>query len=174
MTSTWDERALLILGVLKTQSGHGYFINDVIQRQVGNLVNLKRPTVYALLDRLSSHGMISITLEQHGNRPLRKVYHLTEAGHALFEHLLDAELATMGEVGVLFLDQVEPETAINALSQCLNVIEDSLSSMNDDDISDESFAIELVQSRRRAILAAERDWLLTMLKETTTNIVDRD
>jgi DNA-binding PadR family transcriptional regulator len=79
-TTTWDERALLLLGVLMTQSQHGYQINDFIENRLCRIADMKKATAYAQLDRLHGGGMVDIEIEQVGNRPPRKVYTITDAG----------------------------------------------------------------------------------------------
>ncbi|HET8628279.1 MAG TPA: PadR family transcriptional regulator, partial [Thermomicrobiales bacterium] len=76
----WDERALLLLGVLMTQSQHGYQINDFIERTLCNVTAMKKPTAYLILDRLAAAGHVSVRSEQQGNRPPRKVYTVTDSG----------------------------------------------------------------------------------------------
>jgi DNA-binding PadR family transcriptional regulator len=49
-----DERALLLLGVLRVQSQHGYQINEFIERTLGRVTDMKKPTAYAILERLSA------------------------------------------------------------------------------------------------------------------------
>ena len=89
---SWDERALLLLGALMIQSQHGYQLNDFIERC--RVAVMKKPTAYAILDRLAGAGHISVNVEQEGNRPPRKVYTITQSGQALFYDLLRANLRT--------------------------------------------------------------------------------
>ena len=41
-TAIWDERALLLLGVLMTQNQHGYQINEFIENL--SLIHISEPT----------------------------------------------------------------------------------------------------------------------------------
>ena len=82
-TSGWDDRSLLLLGVLMGQDQHGYQINEFIERALCRVTTMKKPTAYALLERLAARGYISVHREQSGNRPPRKVYSITPAGQAL-------------------------------------------------------------------------------------------
>lgn len=88
-----DERVLLLLGLLTEQDRHGYEINDFIEHTLHNVIRLNKATAYQLLDRLEQHGLVASRLEQHGQRPNRKVYHLTPGGQDKFQAMLAAQLA---------------------------------------------------------------------------------
>ncbi len=61
-----DERELLVLGLLMTQSQHGYRINDFIERNLGQVSDMKKATAYAILKRLDKQGCVNVTVEQEG------------------------------------------------------------------------------------------------------------
>lgn len=96
------------------------------------MAELKKPTVYALLDRLVAGGHISVQTEQEGNRPVRKVYTLTPTGRALFDELLRENLATpelgtgAGDVGLMFLHYLPPGEAVACLRQRLDRLDAAL------------------------------------------------
>ena len=83
-----DERALLLLGMLRAQSQHGYQINEFIERNLSRVTDMKKPTAYAILDRLARDGYVRVHSEQEGNRPPRNVYYLTVNGVRWFELIL--------------------------------------------------------------------------------------
>jgi|GEM_PF-735997 len=107
----FDQRALLLLGVLKTESSHGYVVHDFIDKNLGQVANLKKPTAYATLDKLLELDLVEARTEQVGNRPPRKVYNITTAGLAHFDALLRQSIATNDDlrgphdVAVMFLDE---------------------------------------------------------------------
>ncbi|HYB01600.1 MAG TPA: hypothetical protein VED37_15385 [Ktedonobacteraceae bacterium] len=43
-----DERMLLLLGLLKAQSQHGYQINEFIEHNLKRMIDMKRSTAYSL------------------------------------------------------------------------------------------------------------------------------
>ena len=94
-TAGWDERGLLLLGVLMSQDQHGYQINEFIERALCRVTTMKKPTAYALLDRLATGGYVAVYREQAGNRPPRKVYSITASGRALFHQLEREHLASV-------------------------------------------------------------------------------
>ncbi len=118
-----DERALLLLGILRAQSQHGYQINEFIERNLSRVTDMKKPTAYAILDRLSRDGYVQMRTEQEGNRPPRKVYSITPKGEQAFEDLLRTTLAhadrfsAPGDIGLMFLAHLPPTEAIALLEQ---------------------------------------------------------
>lgn len=166
-TAGWDERALLLLGVLMDQSQHGYQVNDFIERRLARVYPMKKPTAYAVLDRLESAGAITVHAEQAGNRPPRKVYTLTEAGRALFQALLVENLRAFdepssgGDIGLIFLARLDPAVAIEALRDRLGRIDASLGdlALPTTGVHHEHLRLDLAFDRARVLREAERDWL---------------
>ncbi len=117
----FDQRALLLLGVLKTESSHGYVVHDFIDKNLGQVANLKKPTAYATLDKLLELDLVEARTEQVGNRPPRKVYNITVAGLAHFDALLRQSIASNDDlrgphdVAVMFLDELPPAAAREGL-----------------------------------------------------------
>lgn len=163
--TTWDERALLLLGVLLIQRQHGYQINDFIERC--GITDMKKPTAYALLDRLAVAGMITVEAEQAGNRPVRKVYTITATGRELFQDLLEKTVATAdrpianGDIGLMFLNHLAPDRALDHLEQRLDAIEHQLTERAHADLPPDHghLGIDLVLGHQRARLEADRAWL---------------
>jgi DNA-binding PadR family transcriptional regulator len=106
------ERQLLILGLLLNENMHGYQLNERIEHTSGFYTDLKKPTLYYLLDKLEKQGYVRPTIEQEGNRPERRVYEVTEAGRAYFLDLLRRTLGDFArtyygdDIAVAFMDQL--------------------------------------------------------------------
>lgn len=117
------ERELLLLGLLRRQEMHGYELHDFIERYMQTCVNLKKPTAYYLLSKMAKAGYVTETEEQSGNRPPRRIYHITAAGEARFQTLLRENLAAYhpaqfgGLVGLVFLDEIAAVEARPLLKQ---------------------------------------------------------
>jgi DNA-binding PadR family transcriptional regulator len=164
----WDARALLLLGVLMDHSQHGYQVNDFIERRLARVYPMKKPTAYALLDRLETTGFIDVHTEQAGNRPPRRVYSLTDAGRSLFQALLEENLRAVdktisaGDIGLIFLDRLERGVALAALRQRLAGIEAAVSeipSASSVRQNHEHLRLDLAFDRARHLGEAERAWL---------------
>ena len=166
-TAGWDERALLLLGVLMDQSQHGYQINDFIERRVARVYPMKKPTAYAILDRLEAAGAVAVHTERAGNRPPRRVYTLTDAGRALFKTLLEENLrsfdrpSSAGDIGLIFLGRLDHAAAIAALRQRLDGLDRLQETPQDLPSSQahEHLRLDLALDRARRLREAERDWL---------------
>ena len=117
-----DEK-LLLLGMLRQQQMHGYQLFEFIERDMSTCIDLKKPTAYYLLNRMAQDGWVEERQEQEGNRPPRKVYRLTGQGEAAFQRLLRENLAAYqppgfaGDIGLAFMDSLEPAEALALLRQ---------------------------------------------------------
>jgi DNA-binding PadR family transcriptional regulator len=121
-----EQRSLILLGLLMSQSQHGYQINEFIERNLSTVTDMKKPTAYSTLDKLSQNGYIDIQLEQEGNRPTRKVYSINDSGKQYFYQLLLNNLSSAesvkyhGDIGLMFIDFLPLEKTIPALGERLN------------------------------------------------------
>ena len=120
-----EQRSLILLGLLMSQSQHGYQINDFIERNLSAITDMKKPTAYATLDKLSKNGYIDIQTEQEGNRPTRKVYSINDNGKEYFYKLLLNNLSSsesmnyQGDIGLMFIDFLPIEKTLPALKERL-------------------------------------------------------
>lgn len=171
-----DERALLLLGMLRTQSQHGYQINDFIERTLGQVSYMKKPTAYALLERLCQGGYVSVHSEQEGNRPPRKVYSITPSGERLFNDLLRSTIPELepitapGDIAIMFLDDLPHEEAESLLRERLAKLEEMIALHEGAPRHERGIGVDLALERHIALLRADRDWLLTVLRRLTEKV----
>lgn len=164
----WDARALLLLGVLTVRRQHGYQINDFIERC--RVAELKKPTAYALLDRLVAAGHISVQTEQEGNRPVRKVYTRTPTGQALFDELLRENLRTpdggtgAGDIGLMFLDYLPRAEAVACLQQRRDRLDAVLAALPTAPPHGGRLSVDLALDHQAALRRADRAWLAALLQ----------
>ena len=117
------ERELLLLGLLRQHEMHGYELLGFIENFMSTCVDLKKATAYFLLDKMTSTGWVSMSETREGKRPARKTYTLTAAGVAEFHRLLRENLGgfnaakTGDDVGLAFMDALEPAEVLNLLIQ---------------------------------------------------------
>lgn len=161
-----DERALLLLGMLKAQSQHGYQINEFIERNLSCITDMKKATAYAILERLSDAGFVSVHVEQEGNRPPRKVYAITPAGEEKFltllrENLSAADQMTLpGDIGLMFHDRLPRHEVVALLTTRLAQVEESLAAVNTTPGHHKhGSGINLALEHATVLLKAEREWL---------------
>jgi DNA-binding PadR family transcriptional regulator len=118
------DRELLLLGLLRHGGLHGYRLNEFINRDLAYCTDLKKPTAYHLLAKMTEQGWIVVQDEQQeGNRPPRRIYQITAAGEAMFQSLLRENLAAYvptrftGDIGVAFMDALPTEQQAELLAE---------------------------------------------------------
>lgn len=165
-----DERALLLLGILRGQSQHGYQINELIERDLAHVTDMKKPTAYALLDRLEQSGAVSVHIEREGARPPRKVYAITPAGERRFLDLLRANLAeadrvtSAGDVGLMFLDALPRQEGVELLGRRLAHLDEQITLYERTPQHGLGLGVDLTVERQLTLLRADRDWLAGALE----------
>lgn len=170
----FDERTLLLLGVLLMETQHGYQINDFIERRLQNVISMKKPTAYALLDRLAKTEAVNVYTEQEGSRPPRKMYQITPAGRELFLDLLRRNLAESelpgyaSDIGLMFMNHLGTEEVISHLQIRLDSIQTLLNFQPLIPSHGPNLRLDLPLDHKRAIQEAERDWLLRTIEKLRT------
>lgn len=107
------DRELLLLGALRQAEMHGYRLNEFIEREMATCIEIKKPTAYALLEKMVGLGWITAHEEREGNRPPRHVYRITPEGEQQFERLLRLNLVAYtptrfaGDIGLAFADTLD-------------------------------------------------------------------
>lgn len=167
-----DHHALLLLGLLRTQSQHGYQINEFIENALGTLTTLKKPTAYALLDRLYKEHLVDVRGEQEGNRPPRKVFLITPAGEARFLALLRETLASAeppvaaSDVALMFLDALEPSERLECLEQRLGRVSEHIRTLEAVPPHQNVISVNLALERQLVLLRADRAWLEGLIAQS--------
>lgn len=162
------ERELLVLGLLMSQSQHGYQINEFIDRNLGQVSNMRKSTAYSILKRLEKGGLVESSNAQEGNRPVKQVYTITKQGEERFVTLLRKSLTKTddtvptGNIGIMFLDHLSLDEVIDCLSQRLEKVEETLTAYSKMGSHGPEFGlgIDLALQRQAKLVAADRDWLL--------------
>lgn len=161
-----DERELLILGLLKAQSQHGYQLNDFIERNLGRVSDMRKATAYSILKRLDKAGYVEVKQEeQENNRPPRQVYAITPLGEQMFEQLLRTALAQVdqsipsGNIGLMFLDHLPKEEQLRCLEEKLAKLESLLRLTEQAPRHGHGIGVDLSIEHRLALLRCDYDWL---------------
>ncbi|MBN1777084.1 MAG: PadR family transcriptional regulator [Clostridiales bacterium] len=71
---------LCVLALLEHRDCYGYEISDTISRRI----DISDGTVYPILRKLKSDGLVTTYLQEESGGPPRKYYKLTETGSAQF------------------------------------------------------------------------------------------
>ncbi len=163
------ERELLLLGLLRRHSMHGYQLHEVIQRSLASCADLKKPTAYALLERMAQRGWLTAHEEPapERGRPPRTRYTLTPDGEAAYHRLLRENLATYqpttfpGETGLAFLDTLPPAEARALLQDRRALLADALAAASA--APPHEGALQIVVDHQRHHLRSELAWLDSLL-----------
>ena len=175
-----DERVLLLLGLLRAQSQHGYQLNEFIERNLSRVTDMKRPTAYAILDRLSRQGFVETHAEQSGNRPIRRIYEITPAGEALFQRAVREILVepgrptTMGDIGLMFLDALPPAEARACLERRIMQLDEQIAAYAQTPPHGHGSGVDLAIGRVLHLLRADRAWLVGAVNQLPPPSDDRD
>ena len=73
---------LLILSVLEGSPRHGYAIAREIERRCTDALKVGEGALYPALRALEREGMVESAWETQPSGPARRIYTLTDAGHA--------------------------------------------------------------------------------------------
>jgi DNA-binding PadR family transcriptional regulator len=85
---------LYILGVLlRYGPQHGYQLKKTISEELEDFTQIKLPTIYYHLEKLSAKGLLSGTSEKAGARPEKTIYAITKAGTEAFSAALREQLS---------------------------------------------------------------------------------
>jgi len=166
------ERELLLLGLLRSQEMHGYQLYDTIDSHLGVGVQLSRPTAYRLLNNMAEDGWVTFQQEQEGARPPRRRYAITAQGEVAFQKLLRENLATYQpaeftcHIGLAFLDELSAKDALPLLYRRRDGMEELLESLGAHGVHRGS--LQLMLEHQMHLLAAELDWLSTLITRLQT------
>lgn len=166
-----DERVLLLLGMLMSQSQHGYQINEFIERNLrSRLSNMRKPTAYALLGRLAAAGLVDATEEREGNRPVRRRYSITETGREMFATMLSGILASPlmmelpGDIALMFVDYLDRADAEVAISARLARLDAEIVALSAAPPHAAGAGVDLAINRRLVLARADRAWFASVLE----------
>ncbi len=165
-----NQKKLLLLGLLRAHSQHGYEVNDFIEKNLSACIEIKRSTAYSTLDTLCASGHVTMHLEQAGNRPPRKVYSLTNKGRTLFDRLLREALtkldasASSFETGLLFVDALPQEELVVLLRKRRQALGSAISDLDTVPSHGEGSGVDTMVSFRRKMLKAEDEWISALLE----------
>jgi DNA-binding PadR family transcriptional regulator len=169
-----DARSLLLLGLLLEQRRHGYRLHEDMARNLRELALMKKPTAYALLDRLRQDGYVAARGEPGERRAERRVYAITPAGKRLLRGLLRQALsehqpiAVDLDIGLLFIAELPPREARACLERRLGQAEAHLALHEGLPAAARGRGAELALAHYCALLRADRDWLAATVQGLRT------
>lgn len=157
------ERELLLLGLLRQQDMHGYQLAEFINRDLAYCTDLKKPTAYFLLNKMTEAGWIRREIVEQSSRPDRQVYRITPEGEAAFQQMLRANLSSYdparfaNDVGLAFLDALPRAEARDHLLRRRPSLAAALEQARA--APAHSGSLHLVIEHQQRHLASELEWL---------------
>jgi DNA-binding PadR family transcriptional regulator len=176
------DHELLLLGLLRLESMHGYQLNAFLDKRLNYISDLKESSAYYLLKKLEADNYVSKRIERQGNRPRRYVYELTGDGERRFQELLRDNLSDAhkpyfnADIGFLFMDALPPDELQASLERKRAGLRDLLKTIGDYAAEHPSTSpARLVLERNAAHLQVDLEWLDRILGELQhENIVAGD
>ena len=161
-----QNRQLLLLGLLRIQTMHGYQLNQFLEEHLDFMTSLKPSTAYYTLERMAAEGLVEAHAEQAGNRPTRQIYAITPAGEIRYRELLRRNLASYDPcesadaIGIAFLADLPPEEARQLLAEKRALIQDRLDKiLAAEDRVDAASATHLSLERVKRQHQLDLEWL---------------
>ena len=106
---------ILILAVLQDRPNHGYAIAREIERRCADALKVGEGALYPALRALEREGMVESAWETQPSGPARRIYTLTDAGHARlaaslksWQRFSNAVNAVLGETDLGGTPDVQP------------------------------------------------------------------
>ena len=167
------EKKLLILGLLLSHDMHGYQLNEVLEKNPGTPISLKKSNAYKILSDMEKDGWINHSQEQEGNRPRRRVYSVTKKGEAEFYRLLRENLSSHSSpefpsiVGLDFLHLLPTKEAIALLEIRLNLIKEKFQQF--DNLSSEIKQNHLTTEYLHQFYEKQIEWLSVLIARLQSN-----
>lgn len=123
-------KTLLVLGLLRTRSLHGYELHRIVRSHGVLYSALKKANLYYLLDRLARNGYLEVQAEPRSNgiRGEQLNYTITEKGCVYFEELLQTVIRvyepphTATDIAITLLEHLPLRDAIAALTERHTII----------------------------------------------------
>lgn len=166
------ERELLLLGLLQQEGMHGYQLHDYIDSYMQTCVDLKKSAAYYLLEKMAKDGYVRRTEEREGNRPPRRVYHLTPTGEAHFLLLLKQNLGThlpakfAGDTGLTFLDNLPAEETVALLQQRRQQLSEALFAI--EQVPAHTGSLQFMIEHQQIHLQSELVWLDSVIERLSS------
>lgn len=120
---------LLLLGLVGKRPVHAYELYDFVAKDLRYVADLSRSTVYRLMEKLHSQGLLERLSERDGRRPERLVHKLTPKGRdrlmALVREQIAEPVSAPDPIGValLFWDALPESDRAEVLRRRREVVE---------------------------------------------------
>jgi DNA-binding PadR family transcriptional regulator len=167
--------AIAVLALLDERQMHAYEMYQLLlQRRNDRLLKVKPGSLYHTVERLAGQELVRATgTERAGNRPERTTYEITASGKQALTERVRTGIENYVYEYPLFpvvlseAHNLEPDDAaerfrrrLAALDAELNGLEATIADVTERRVPEQFW---LAADYQRVVLAAERDWLTTLL-----------
>ncbi len=166
---------LVILGLLRNGSLHGYELKHIIEEHMGDWTNIAYGSIYFALGKLREEGFIATeAANRTGRRPEKTVYAITKDGKNEFIRLLRETLRRQHQqyfdidIAMAFIDALDPVEARELVCERMASLEKAVRYLDIHESAERSKpeipeVARLIFSHGRAHLLAELDWTREVL-----------
>jgi len=176
---------LVILGLLRNESLHGYELKHIIEEHMGDWTKIPVGSIYFALDKLAKEGKIrELSVEREGKRPEKTVYEITQSGEEEFFALLRGCLETNDkeyheiDIGIAFLDALKPKEAAALFRARVSVLEAEVSRLKKHKaermrLAEVPPSAKAIFSHSQKHLEAELAWSREVLSELDAGLLSK-
>jgi DNA-binding PadR family transcriptional regulator len=170
---------LTILSLVAEGPRYGYEIQQIIdERGLREWLTIGFSSIYYVLNKLESQGMLTSELRMEGRGPARKIYRLTEAGHGVLQTAVadllrqPRSLGSGFELGLANLQALKPQQVYRVLTYHrddlrgrLQAVESSWGHHQQEDAPDVADHIRALYTHSIALMTAELEWLEVFIED---------
>ena len=124
---------IYVLGLLQRYGPqHGYQLKKTISEELEDFTQIKLPTIYYHLEKMSAQGLITGASEKAGARPEKTIYAITQSGAEAFSAALREQLSAQyrpvfsSDALFYFSDHLSEEEMLQYLHQQHALLQQSL------------------------------------------------
>jgi DNA-binding PadR family transcriptional regulator len=165
---------LALLSLLAERPHHGYELEHVIEaRGMREWTEIGFSSIYYLLKKLETEGLIESRLEEAGRGPARKVYAVTPAGREQLQAAIVEALTTPQQcytpllLGIANLPAVPPTEAAAALRQYVAALDERLAHVRARWEAQKPlpYFVEAMFAYSITLAQTERDWIAQFITQ---------
>ena len=162
-------KQLLLLGLLNESDMHGYRLHEYVTQAMGTYTDIKKSTIYYILEGLEKGGYVEQEVEREGRRPERRVYKITGKGKEYFLELLRWHLRSYtrtyydDDISIAFMHNLRTEEVRRLLAEKREKVQQTLRELREQ--PKYNVSRRYVVSHNIAHLEADLAWIYSILME---------
>lgn len=176
-----NQSALILLGLLQNKPMHGYDIEAIIKESgMRHWAQIGTSTIFATLNRLADKGLLGIREEREGNRPIRKVFHLTRKGRDALKTEMKKGLSSSAPLyssritAAVFAARQTPETAGNLIDPTIIALKERRQMLREKEDQAEEKSEKVLLQYQRQLVDAEIKALRALYTDAKNTSVNED